>query len=1346
MPRKILTLLILCALCALLPVRGIAASPASPIDEGAVRLGYWPFSGDNPGADHSGNGFHGELFGGASQEILAEGTTALVPNRSENPADVACGLVIASHAKLTPKGAFTFEIAFQLSEIADTMKSDCFFLVDKKGFFSKNTNPNGNQGYNLYLQRRAPGKYELRAWLGFGAESLYAASPAVEMKAGEWHLAALTYDGRGKMTLFLDGKEVRHAEKEDAKDIAPGNYRLCLGDRAISRHFPFTGKLAHAVLYQGIPLRYGGMPPAPAAQPRSDFPFYDQMPEEGEDQGAERIGVWNFSNPDMPGGDASGHGWKNRLSPMSVVQEYAPGKHALEVCPGEADGSTAYGLTIYNQPDFVPQESMALELWFCLDQTAASTARNTFFLVDKKGYHYKNTNPRGNGGYCLLLRRGSDNQYTLELWLGFGDESAQILSDPMELPPDVWHKVAFTYNGRGVAALYMDGECLKQSMLEGKGALAQSDFHLTLGDRSVANYSPLAGMIAQVVLYQGIPQRYASVPTLEPIPGRRVFQRFEGRPPHMKLSYLNSSNEALEEVRFFAEGRELSELRLENIPYGATKVLPAELDLSRKPGDYVLALQAQARTASGQELITRCQVPYTIIPRPAPFMPVVMWNIANDLPWLAQLGFTHDLVNVSGMDEVLAKSRPVHPDEVVGYASDCRRLNERAALGLHSSLWVRAGSWLGTKLKDKDEYFRVNRRGERITTATGDVTQDVFRNFTRDVCLSMAEGFADFGSVDSALIHSEVRDHSEVSFHPAEVAAAEKALGGPIPALVERKQGVSRQRVKGFPVDGILPESDPILRFYQWFWKTGDGWNDLHSLANDALKSTGRTDIWTFFDPAVRTPSTWGSGGNVDVLSQWTYSYPDPIKVGQATDELFAMAQGNPRQKVMTMTQVIWYRYRVAPREQLPENEADCHAPWEREIPDAKFVTISPDHMEIALWSMLSRPVKGIMYHGWNSLTGRQPRGNSGYEFTNPETQVRLAALLKSVVKPLGPMLLQVEDAPPKVALLESFSSQIYVGGGTWGWSDSWEADLHLAFQWAGFPPAIVYEESLRAQGVPASVEVLVMPNCPVLPRDVLQAIRDFQERGGILVADETLTPALIPDLTLPRRNRTRKAQEDKAAFQEYSRLLRKTLTPYVQMPFETSDLDLVGRMRQNGECRYLFLVNDNRTFGEYLGQYGLVMEKGLPLEGEAWVQGGGHVFDLRQHEEVRETVDRKDGVSFPVRFGAGEGGCYLVTRNSLARLELQVPPQGRRGERLVLKATVSDEAEAAPDGVIPLEVTLLTPEGEPAERTGFYGAPGGVLEVPVDLAPNDDLGVWSVQVRNLANGVSASEIFQVVE
>ena len=210
-------------------------------------------------------------------------------------------------------------------------------------------------------------------------------------------------------------------------------------------------------------------------------------------------------------------------------------------------------------------------------------------------------------------------------------------------------------------------------------------------------------------------------------------------------------------------------------------------------------------------------------------------------------------------------------------------------------------------------------------------------------------------------------------------------------------------RLADFPATRIIPDDHPLLRFYQWFWKEGDGWNTLHSQVHRGLKSAGRTDLWTFFDPAVRVPSVWGSGGEVDVISQWTYSYPDPIKIGQATDELLAMADGAASgQKVMKMTQIIWYRSQTAP--ELPSEEAR-RAAWEKEIPDARFITIAPDHLREAFWSKISRPIQGIMYHGWGSLVAAE---HGSYRYTNPATRGVLTELVRDVVRPLGPTLVQL--------------------------------------------------------------------------------------------------------------------------------------------------------------------------------------------------------------------------------------------------------------------------------------------------------------------------------------------------
>ena len=131
--------------------------------------------------------------------------------------------------------------------------------------------------------------------------------------------------------------------------------------------------------------------------------------------------------------------------------------------------------------------------------------------------------------------------------------------------------------------------------------------------------------------------------------------------------------------------------------------------------------------------------------------------------------------------------------------------------------------------------------------------------------------------------------------------------------------------------------------------------------------AAGRADLWTFHDPAVRVASVYGSGGG-RYLSQWTYSYPDPIRIAVATDELLAMAAGGPpRQQVMKMTQIIWYRGQTAPIAK-PNNPPAYQAPWEIDQPDAPFITIAPMQLREALWTKIARPIKGIMYHGWQSL------------------------------------------------------------------------------------------------------------------------------------------------------------------------------------------------------------------------------------------------------------------------------------------------------------------------------------------------------------------------------------------
>ena len=62
----------------------------------------------------------------------------------------------------------------------------------------------------------------------------------------------------------------------------------------------------------------------------------------------------------------------------------------------------------------------------------------------------------------------------------------------------------------------------------------------------------------------------------------------------------------------------------------------------------------------------------------------------------------------------------------------------------------------------------------------------------------------------------------------------------------------------------------------------------------------------------------------------------------------------------------------------------------------------------------------------------------------------------------------------------------------------------------------------------------------------------------------------------------------------------------------------MVLRCRQWGATDYLFAVSDHRTFGDYVGHHGLVMENGLPTDADLSIRHpNARVYNLLSHREV---------------------------------------------------------------------------------------------------------------------------------
>jgi len=1049
----------------------------------------------------------------------------------------------------------------------------------------------------------------------------------------------------------------------------------------------------------------------------------------GQDaNGPHVLGYWRFEK----GHELEDSSSRHHTLTLNGASSSSDGKFGfgLECFPATTD--VRHSAMAANKPGLSPAGAFSLEMWVKAKPEFKTQPRNVY-LVDKKYVSDQD--------YQLILDSpGTDGGRRWRAVLGFGDRSETwVAEQPLKLEPGVWMHLAVTYDAAGTFQFYVNGTPAGGGFKPGHGPLAVGNRPLSIGDRGGSSYAGFPGFIDEVRLTSGV-REFRKIQLVD-ANRRHVYLRNE---PDTQLTYqlINQQRTPLEKVRISVSlpaGKSL-DLQPEKLEPGAAYEIAFPLETQLRPDQYTIAVHVTAEDQAGPVTSTQ-QTNVRLIPRPLPDrMPVVMWGLGgiSELPKqfdrLQQIGFTHCLGLRCDYDLVWKAGKPTAPVMPQSLKDADTMLDTALERGVGIIVSLSPGNYLESNPK----YQRIDRTGKPYSRKNLANVSPELDQYFYNVGASVANAWGSHPALRAALIDTEIRDGTAPSFHPEEIEAYRKFSGQEIPAEVVTSRGVSWTKIKHFPADRIISENDPLLNYYRWFWKTGDGWNGWHTALHrgfhsaDAQRNAG-LPLWTFFDPAVRAPSLYGSGGEVDFLSHWTYTYPDPIRIGLCADELLTMAGGSTKtspQQVMKMTQLIWYRSQTAPVDKKKVSVE--RSPWEDFDPDAAYITAAPMHVREALWMKLSRPIQGIMYHGWGSLV---PGVHSGYRYTQPDTKEELSRLIRTVVEPLGPALKHIPGAPADVALLESFTSQMFAGRGTYGWGSSWAADCWHLLQYAHLQTEILYEETLLARGLD-QYRVLVLPDCDVLTEPVAQAIRQFQQRGGIVVGDSRLAPGINADIRIPVYLRQRKADVDQAALIKLAQELRQKLAAKYRPAFDADQSDIIVHHRQAGEATYVFTINDRRMFGDYVGQHGLVMELGRPAESEIIVnQPGGFVYDLQRHREVKTRL-QNDHLHWRVRLGPADGGLFLITPRSLSQLVIESSPEGQRGKSLPVHIRIADQQQKTIDAVIPVHIDIIDPNGRQAEFSGHHAAQAGTLLLPLEIASNDTPGIWTIRVQELASGL----------
>lgn len=1048
--------------------------------------------------------------------------------------------------------------------------------------------------------------------------------------------------------------------------------------------------------------------------------------------GPDVLGYWNFDEGgDAFVGDSSSHA---HIATVRGAKWNAAGRFGgcLESSAGYPVVDDSHSIHVAKSPVLSPRGAFTVEAWIKLKDDDAIPKDVRPVLMDSKYVPYDHA-----GFMFSLTGASSEGSRQMSVAIGMGSRSETWFSRAFDLKLSQWRHVAFSYDALGTVTFYVDGTELSRVTKSDAGPMAPATKQLSIGDRIGSLYNGFPGFMDEVRITRG-ELEFRPI-KFEPDVSRFVVVRMS-EPASISGELVNQTGQLLTGATIEARlpSGMTKSLPMPDVPVAGRHRVEFAIDSSLKPGEYEVELTVNMPNWGDGKSVYRAKnvVPLVITPRALPYrMPVVMWGVGGtdgvvqEIPRLKDLGFTHCLglrVDYQKVWDEGADALPQTPESI-------RDGREMLNVALENDIQVVAslspGSWLRRAAAGKP-YLRIDRKGNHYGREDVSGVFEPIKEFCFNTGAALGKAYGDHPSFAAALLHTEVRGESQVSFHPAEIEAYRKATGAEIPHEVTIKNGVQYQQLADFPKDRVIADDNPILRYLRWFWQKGDGWNELNTRLHEGLKqNVDRDDFWTFYDPACRVPSIGGSGGKVDVLSHWTYSYPDPVRIGLCTDELFEMARAsNSNQDVMKMTQLIWYRSQTAPENATASGE---QSPWVDQDPDAAYITIAPMHLREAFWWKMARPIKGIMYHGWQSLVETDSPG--AYRHTNPNTRAELKRLVEEVVEPLGPMLLQVPDAESDVVFLESFTSQMFARRGTYGWNHTWAGDMYHILMYAQLQPRVMYEESLLAGGLNGA-KVLVMADCDVLTQSAVRAVHDFQAAGGLVIGDAEVCPAIKLDLTIPRFNRTKQAETDRTQLQAAAGKLRQWLDGKYTRAVDSSNADVVTRRRRFGTTDYIFTVNDHREFGTYVGGYGLVMEDGLPSTTSIQLnRSSGHVYDLIAGREVTaETASGK--MTLPMTLGPCEGRVLMVTERSIRAVIVKAPESATRGQHVKLEIAVTDGTSPL-DAVVPVEVRIVDPEGIPSEYTGYYGAASGQLTISIDFATNDRLGVWEFRVKELASG-----------
>ena len=594
----------------------------------------------------------------------------------------------------------------------------------------------------------------------------------------------------------------------------------------------------------------------------------------------------------------------------------------------------------------------------------------------------------------------------------------------------------------------------------------------------------------------------------------------------------------------------------------------------------------------------------------------------------------------------------------------------------------------------------------------------------------------------SALLNSESEREFNVYGNDYWLEMAEKEIGFKVPEDVSHAWGL---KGRPLPEDGIVASDDPYYRFYRWWHERGEGQGVLHAKIAETVREV-RGDVIVWHDPALRQAFVRGRLAGLDQIRHWNYAWPNVPRFSLITDEMrLAAVEGQER---IFMLQLICFSDIPIPRE-------GPHWPYVKRGGAPYLAAHSPAIVREGTWLALSRGTSGMAYHAVATvdrlaMKRDNPRGETeglgykGYMYSNPDSLLAIKEMSERVMQPYGMVIKRLVPAKGEVVMLLSNANVVFSNRDAEDMVMNEAGHMYAKLQAAHVPVDAAYEVDLEERGLDG-YKAVALPACKVLPSHIYDMIREFEDKGGMVIADQYLVPKFSNVPTLPRKAAARRGEAalekehvDQAA--DVHKALDARITRWADCDSPTVILSVL----ESGTDRYLFAVNNLRRTGDYMAPWGRVLDDGVPQTATLSIPNAKCAVYDALDERLVAPESRGGRLRWPVTLGPGEGRMFVVRPRAIGRVSLEVPETVKKGDEVTISVAVLDEGGELAAGLAPLRVTITDSQGTTSDYSDYYLARDGRATVALPIANNDPSGDWGVAVRELYGGVKGRAFFRV--